>query len=134
MAAHNEQIVRDFCKAFLNFDVDAITSYLTEDAVYDNVPFPPRLKLQGRAAIAKALSQFRGKTRGVDIHVLELVAAGDTVMVEHRDERQMQDGSTAVIPCCGVFKLRDGKICLWRDYFDLKATGLDIDELLRHAG
>lgn len=134
MTADNEEIVRDFCKAFRDFDVDAITSYLTEDAVYDNVPFPPQLKLHGRAAIGKTLSPFRGKTRGVDIQVLDLVAAGDTVMVEHRDERQMQDGSTAVMPCCGVFKLRDGKICLWRDYFDLKATDLDVDQLLQHDG
>ncbi|WP_367120236.1 limonene-1,2-epoxide hydrolase family protein [Phenylobacterium sp.] len=24
------------------------------------------------------------------------------------------------MPCCGVFHLRDGKIALWKDYFDLQ--------------
>ena len=43
---------------------------------------------------------------------------GDIVMVERLD-KTIVAGSPVNLPCFGYFELFDGKITLWRDYFDL---------------
>ena len=47
-----------------------------------------------------------------------LVADGDTVIAERVDRIRVGE-KWIELPCCGVFHLRDGKIALWKDYFDL---------------
>lgn len=47
----------------------------------------------------------------------ELVS-GDTVMNE-RTDCLLFEGQWIEIPIAGVFVVRDGKIRIWRDYFDL---------------
>ena len=50
--------------------------------------------------------------------VLNLISRGDVVIAERLDRTMV--GETAVdLPCCGVFEMQDGKIKVWRDYFDL---------------
>jgi len=31
----------------------------------------------------------------------------------------MVGGKPVNLPCCGVFEMQDGKIKVWRDYFDM---------------
>ena len=45
-------------------------------------------------------------------------ATGDVVMNE-RTDRFLVKGEWYDLPVAGVFELRDGKIALWRDYFDM---------------
>ena len=46
------------------------------------------------------------------------VAQGDAVMNE-RNDRFLVGDRWIELPVAGLFVLRDGKIALWRDYFDL---------------
>ena len=50
--------------------------------------------------------------------MINLLADGDSVMVERLDKTVVA-GSPVNLPCFGYFELSDGKIKLWRDYFDL---------------
>ena len=50
--------------------------------------------------------------------VLNQVAAGDIVMNERVDRFKAGEKSVE-IPVVGVFRVVDGKIAEWRDYFDL---------------
>ncbi|MDO8378013.1 limonene-1,2-epoxide hydrolase family protein, partial [Phenylobacterium sp.] len=50
--------------------------------------------------------------------VLNLVSSGDVVIAE-RVDRTVVAGKPVDLPCCGVFEMRDGKIAVWRDYFDM---------------
>jgi len=36
---------------------------------------------------------------------------------------------TIELPCCGVFELRDGKIGIWRDYFDMNSYVQALEEV-----
>jgi limonene-1,2-epoxide hydrolase len=47
-----------------------------------------------------------------------MAAEGDLVFVERLD-RTAAGEKTVDLPCLGVFELEDGKIKVWRDYFDL---------------
>ena len=40
-------------------------------------------------------------------------------MLTERIDTFTMDGKKAPLPVMGTFELRDGKICAWRDYFDL---------------
>jgi limonene-1,2-epoxide hydrolase len=40
-------------------------------------------------------------------------------MNERVDRFTMPDGKTIAIRVAGVFEVRDGKVAVWRDYFDL---------------
>lgn len=39
-------------------------------------------------------------------------------MVERLDRTRVGD-KPVDLPCCGVFELENGKIKIWRDYFDM---------------
>jgi limonene-1,2-epoxide hydrolase len=43
---------------------------------------------------------------------------GETVFLERLDRHQLPNG-WAELPVVGVFKVKDGKISEWRDYFDM---------------
>ncbi|WP_081813159.1 MULTISPECIES: limonene-1,2-epoxide hydrolase family protein [unclassified Hyphomonas] len=49
---------------------------------------------------------------------MALVSAGDVVVVDRLDRTNPGDRAI-VLPCCGIFKMRDGKISVCRDYFGL---------------
>lgn len=112
-------IVSDFIAAIERKDLDAACALLTEDCEYDNVPMG---KVHGRDAVAASLGPFLGMCRGVDWVVYRQVGrdAADgsgTVINERLDRFEMPQGWVEV-PVAGVFELVNGRISLWRDYFD----------------
>ena len=46
------------------------------------------------------------------------MGAGDIVIAERLDRTEAGDKSVD-LPCTGVFEMKDGKIKVWRDYFDM---------------
>ena len=114
MANDPERIIRDFCAAFANLDPDEVMSYFGPDPTYHNMPGPPA---EGREAVEEALKGVAAlSSRGWQI--VNQAAIGDIVLNE-RIDRWDADGKTVELPLCGVFELRDGKIAVWRDYFDM---------------
>ena len=55
-----------------------------------------------------------------EFEVLRQAASGNVVMNERVDRLEVF-GKRVEIPVAGVFEVADGKIRLWRDYFDLQA-------------
>jgi limonene-1,2-epoxide hydrolase len=121
MSAENEKIVADFCKTWSRMNLDEILAFMSDDAVYHNIPMEP---LKGKAAIRKALEGFAGMMSGIEFKIHNTVSAGDLVMNERTDTMVMRDGKRVGIPVAGVFEVRGGKICAWRDYFDMKMAGM----------
>lgn len=114
MTANGELII-DFCKAWSRLDPSELAAYFTEDGVYHNMPATP---VEGRDAIEKFIRGFAGSWTQTEWDILNLAESGDVVFVERLDRTQAGDKSVD-LPCTGVFTLRDGKIAVWRDYFDL---------------
>jgi len=111
----NEQIIRDFIAAWSRFDVEELLDYFAEDGTYYNMPIAP---VSGRDNLRPFIGAFlRGWTR-TEWEILNIVAAGDIVIAERMDRTEMGDKKVA-LPCCGVFVMEDGKIKVWRDYFDM---------------
>ncbi|MEX0666556.1 MAG: limonene-1,2-epoxide hydrolase family protein [Acidimicrobiia bacterium] len=97
-------------------DVDALLAVLTDDALYENVPMSP---LKGHAEIRSMLEGFLSSATNVAWEVLHQVEQGNVVMNERVDRFVMADGKNISIRVAGLFEIRDGKVAVWRDYFDL---------------
>jgi len=114
----NEQpieLVRRFCAAWSDGDVDALMAFFTDDAVYHNIPVDP---VTGRDAIRATIAGFTAGVDRLDFEVRNIAAAGNVVLTERVDVFVTGDRSIA-LPVMGTFEVVDGKISKWRDYFDL---------------
>ncbi len=116
MSTNPEQVVRDFCGAWVRRDLDEIMSYFTPDAVYHNVPTDPKT---GTAEIRAIFEAFLGLMELIDLEVVHSAAKGDVVFTERRDHFRQSGKPRFMLPVNGVFEVRDGKIAAFRDYFDL---------------
>ena len=97
-------------------DIDAILAVLTDDVIYENVPMNVQT---GHDEVRAILGPFAEMAERIEWEVLHQVEQGDVVMNERVDRFWLEGGKTVEIRVAGVFEVRDGKIAVWRDYFDL---------------
>ncbi len=97
---------------------EGFMQFLTDDAVWQNSGLPD---CKGKDACLAFLDGFAEKTGmvGLTVDVLAISTRGNQVLTERIDSFQNADGETLFdLPLMGVLEVRDGKISLWRDYFD----------------
>ena len=114
MSADPASVVGEFIAALERRDVPAACALLADDVEYDNVPMGA---VHGPAAVADILGPMLGVCTEVDWPVHRQVATGATVFNE-RTDRFLMDHGWVELPVVGVWEVVDGRITLWRDYFD----------------
>jgi limonene-1,2-epoxide hydrolase len=97
-------------------DIDALLAVLTDDIVYENVPMGV---VNGHDEVRAMLGAFLDGAERVAWEVLDQVESGDTVMNERVDRFWLAGDHKMELRVAGVFKVRDGLVAVWRDYFDL---------------
>lgn len=108
------EVVEAFLDALQDLDVDRALGLCAEDVFYQNVSLPPA---RGKAAVEK---QLRGMARlgaGFRIEVRNIAAKGPVVLTE-RVDTIVRGGFEMEFWVCGSFEVREGRISVWRDYFD----------------
>ncbi len=111
-----DEIVTAFIHAIEAKDLDAAMALVADGIVYDNVPMAA---VTGVEATRTMLESFVSGTDEIEWVIHHQVATGDTVMNERTD--RFRTGETVIeIPVAGVWEVADGRITLWRDYFDLQ--------------
>lgn len=116
-----DQIVTEFIGACTRNDMDAACAYLADDVVYDNVPIGA---MTGPAAVASTLGPFNATFDEIDWVIHHQVATGtaaEGVVLNERADRFRRGDTWVQLDVAGVFEIRDGRITLWRDYFDIAA-------------
>lgn len=113
-------LVRQFVSAIELKDIDTACALLAPDCEYDNVPMGPRF---GPEAVRAGLEPFVNACSQIDWVIHHQVAFAEaegtgTVMNERLDRFHM-GGRWVEVPVAGLFRISDGLITLWRDYFDL---------------
>ena len=110
----NTEIVMAFIDCWNKMDWDGAAAMLSDDVVWDNVPMD---NVEGKANVDAAM---RGMApEAVDWEVLSIAENGNKVLTERIDRFDMPGGKHLEIPVMGTFVITNGKISLWRDYFDL---------------
>lgn len=115
---NNALIVKEFFKAWNALDIDLIMSFFTEDAVYINIPMDPPNK--GKPAIRGFIEGFIGAAQSIEFIVHNQVENADGLIMNERTDKLNFAGKIIELPVMGVFEFNEGKICAWRDYFDMK--------------
>jgi limonene-1,2-epoxide hydrolase len=111
------EIVTALVRACEARDLDTVCSLVTDDIEYDNVPVGV---VHGPDGVRSVLSGgVTAAATDVEWVVHRQVESGDTVMNE-RTDRFLVDDRWVEIPIAAVFVVRDDKVALWRDYFDLE--------------
>ncbi len=111
----NVQTIQEFINAWSNLDASELVSYFTEDGVYYNMPTEP---IQGHEKLQQFIAGFIANWTKTTWDTLNIVGAGDIVIAERLDRTEVGDIKVD-LPCCGVFEMENGKIKVWRDYFDM---------------
>jgi limonene-1,2-epoxide hydrolase len=110
--------VRQVMQATSNKDDEAFLGFLTDDIVYHyHVGSRP---LIGKDWVRKFLNRYREITADVKWRIDRFAETDDEVFVEGYEE-YLDTRTNEVIahPYMGIFEFRDGKICAWRDYFEM---------------
>ena len=108
------ETVKRFLDIMMAKDYDKGLALVAPDAEYDNVPIG---KVAGPEGIRAVLEPFFGPTITNEYKVIREVTDGATVILERLDRHLLESGWVE-LPVTGIFEVKDGKIALWRDYFD----------------
>lgn len=118
------KVVSDFLDSWKTHDVDEIMSFVSEDCHYENFPSLTGKNpvVKGRANMRAFLAPFFQKEPLIvpfKFHTeVGLTVVGDGVVANERiDYFEIGSGKFA-LPVGGFFKVKDGKITYWKDYFD----------------
>lgn len=110
----NVELVRAFCKAGQDLDLDKQMTFIAETAIYHNMPDEP---VNGAKAIRELLAGY-AKCEKAEIIIHRIVEAPDGTVLTERLDRFMMGGKWIDCPVMGSCDIKDGKIVVWRDYYD----------------
>jgi limonene-1,2-epoxide hydrolase len=109
----NTRTVEVFLNALQDADLETAGAALADDLVYQNVGLPT---IYGRDRALKLLGSLGGAT-SLLVNIHRIAADGAAVLTE-RTDALIFGPLRLQFWVCGVFEVRDGRITLWRDYFD----------------
>lgn len=108
-------VVTSFIAAIESLDLEAALSFVTEDCEYDNVPIG---KVHGPEGIRQILGAFLAGCTEIEWLVHHQLADPGGIVMNERLDRFRFGEVWIELPVAGLFEVRDGRIALWRDYFD----------------
>ncbi|MEZ5219528.1 MAG: limonene-1,2-epoxide hydrolase family protein [Ilumatobacteraceae bacterium] len=109
------QVVEAFLEAFAAMDFERALPYLADDCEYTNVPMGT---VRGHEGVREVLGPFFAPILENEFVLTRTAADGPVVFVERLDRHRLNHGWRE-LPVTGVFEVHDGRIAVWRDYFDL---------------
>jgi limonene-1,2-epoxide hydrolase len=117
--SQNAERLRQLFADLERLDFAAVAARCADDCVYEDVPYA-EATVSGPDAIRAKLEMGLGMLERLPTTIHELVADGDTMMVERTEVWHHRTGERATLRVAAVFKFREGKLILWRDYWDAK--------------
>jgi limonene-1,2-epoxide hydrolase len=109
----NTRTVEGFLHALQNSDLETAEAALHDNLVYENVGLPT---IHGRARAIKLFRMMEGRA-GFEVKIHRIAADGAAVLTE-RTDALIVGPLRLQFWVCGVFEVHNGRITLWRDYFD----------------
>ena len=116
---HYRKTTENLWQALYERDWERVGAFFAEDGLYQDVPTPD-MGAVGPAAIARRLRIGHEPVDRHEHHIERIVAEGNCVITEHREDWYFHTGEVVKLPFTSVHEYNDdGKITLWRDYWDL---------------
>jgi len=121
-----EQTVLGMWHALSDRDWEKLKTFIADDCIYVDMPVGLAAAARGPEDIVKRLKVGLESLSGYQNHDGILVSNGVDVMYEHSETWNWATGESTVLQFVTVHKVADGKITLWKDYWDFGG-------LLNHA-
>ena len=103
-------------------DWDGIGDWVTDDCIYVDMPVGPTAAAKGPADIVRRLQTGLLELAHYENFDGTLVSDGENVLYEHAETWTFTSGEVVHLPFVTVHKVRDGKVALWKDYWDFGAV------------
>jgi len=116
--AENRELVARMWSALYAKDFDGVAALIADDGHYEDVPTPDP-GATGPENVVKRLRVGLDPVERFEHEIHRVVAQGDTVVVEHTETWHFATGEKLRNDFVTIHEVRDGKIKLWRDYWDL---------------
>lgn len=113
-----EKTVLGMWHALSDRDWDKLKTFIADDCIYVDMPVGLVAAARGPEDIVKRLKVGLESLSGYENHDGILVSNGVDVMYEHSETWNWVTGESTVLQFVTVHKVRDGKITLWKDYWD----------------
>ncbi len=114
----NKRIVHQMWDCLYRKDFDGVAALIAKDGLYEDVPTPDKGAI-GPEAVIRRLRIGLDPVARFEHDVHRVVAEGDTVIIEHTETWHFETGEALKNPFVTIHEIRDGKIALWRDYWDV---------------
>jgi limonene-1,2-epoxide hydrolase len=115
----NRSTIHEFWKALYDHDWDAVAGFFAPDGHYEDVPTPDA----GATGPENVIKRLKIGLEPIERHehqVHRMLVDGDNVVTEHTEDWYWNTGETVSLPFVSLHVLENGKIKLWRDYWDLQ--------------
>lgn len=120
-------VVRQMLQAWHDLDWPRVYELFAEDGVLHSMMDEP---VVGRAAIRERLAKLAPGISRIDLKVRTIGVLDGRVIVERVDDF-VYNGHAGAVPVVGVLEVQDGKVKVWREYYDraqlLQAMGVKQD-------
>jgi len=93
--------------------------FLSDDCIYFDVPVGPVAAARGPEDIVKRIKIALEPLESYENFPGLLVDNGTDVMYEHHEEWHWPTGESAVNRFVSMHRVENGKITLWKDYWDM---------------
>ena len=113
-----EKTVLGMWRALSDRDWEKLKTFIADDCIYVDMPVGLAAAARGPEDIVKRLKVGLEPLAGYENHDGVLVTNGVDVMYEHSETWNWVTGESTVLQFVTVHKVRDGKITLWKDYWD----------------
>jgi limonene-1,2-epoxide hydrolase len=115
MTATPIDLVEQFLLHFEAMDFDAALPLLADDVEYTNIPMGT---VRGHAGVRSVLEPFFAPIHENEFVILRRASTDHIVFLERVDRHRLDHGWRE-LAVNSVFEVHDGKVTVWRDYFDL---------------
>jgi ketosteroid isomerase-like protein len=102
--------------AFDAKDIAALAELVTDDV---RLQLGNAAVVEGKAEFVEALQGFVASVAGFRHTVTNVWSDLDAVIAELKVQYTRLDGTELTLPCCNVFRLRDGAVADYRVYMDI---------------
>jgi ketosteroid isomerase-like protein len=115
-ASRNEDCVRSLFEAMDGAAIPAAAALMTDDV---HVRFGNGDPIEGRDAFAVSGEQFTASIGSIRHEITYIQNFEDVVVVEMQVHYTRLDAKQLTLPCCNVFRMRDGLVADYRVYMDI---------------
>ncbi|GAB4148643.1 MAG: hypothetical protein Tsb0016_19720 [Sphingomonadales bacterium] len=110
-------VAMDMVAAWEAIDLDKVIDLFSPDGALHSMMIDP---IVGREALRTHLAPMFAGIDYLKLNLVNVAVLGNTVLLERVDEFSF-NGKKGAVPVVGVLEIENGKVKMWREYYDRAA-------------